>query len=134
MPVKAIGGALKSEHAIGILYVAILAAALGELIPDPADAVYFSLDRKWRAQMEKEEIMPEQYWKRKSVAYFTLDFVWWMLILLIAVSIGGNIKTKALVVGGIVGGGALIGIIAKNIQKDKEFFDTYKFVKKPTNL
>lgn len=128
MPAQSIGNLFKSEHAVAGLYIAILAAAAGEIIPDPSDAVYFSLDRKWRVQLEKGEITPEQYWKYKTAAYFLIDFLWWMLIFVVAVSIKGDIRDKAIVVGGIVGGGALIGIVAENIRKDKEFFETYKFV------
>lgn len=125
-----IGNAFKSEHGIGALYIGIIAAALGEILPDPSDALYFYLDRKWRVKLEEGQITPEEYWKKKTSAYYFLDFFWWLIILLIAVLVKGDIKKKALVVGAVVGGGAVLGIIFQNIRKDEEFFAKYKFVER----
>lgn len=125
-----ISGLFKGEHAVAGLYTGILAAALGEILPDPSDALYFYLDRKWRVQLELGEISPKEYWRRRELSYFGLDFLWWMFILLLAVSIPGDFKRKSVIVFGVVGTGAVIGIIAQNIRQDKEFWEKYKLVKR----
>lgn len=130
---KQIAKAFKGEHAIGALYIALLGGALANAIPDPTDALNFYLDRKWRIKLEKGEITPSQYWKRKVTIFYGLDSLWWLFVLTIAIIIGGDIKRKAVVVGGIIGAGAVIGIIFQNIRKDKEFFEQYELVKKKPN-
>lgn len=120
----------KSEHAVSALYLALLSGAIANLIPDPTDALNFYLDRKYRIKLEKGEITPSQYWKRKIGLYYGMDSIWWILVLLIAITIGGDIRRKAWVVGSIIGVGALIGVVFQNIRKDKEFFDKYKLIEK----
>lgn len=125
-----IASIFKSEHAIAGLYLALLAGALANFIPDPTDGLNFYLDRKWRVELEEGKITPTQYWTRKVEAFYGLDSLWWLFVLGIAILVGGDIRRKAWVVGGIVGAGAVIGIVFNNIKKDKEFFSEYKLVKR----
>lgn len=125
-----IGSLFKSEHAIAALYLALLAGALANFIPDPTDGLSFYLDRKWRIQLEKGEITPSQYWARKVEIFYGLDSLWWLVVLGVAIIVGGDIRRKAWVVGGIIGAGAVVGIVFNNIKKDKEFFEQYELVKR----
>lgn len=117
-----------SEHGITALYVALLAGAAANAIPDPTDALNFQLDRRWRVKLEKGELTPKQYWERKTFLYYGLDSVWWLFVLLIVILVGKDIRTKAWIAGGLIGGGLVVGMVFNNIKKDEEFFKKYKLV------
>ncbi len=113
---------MTGDHAVAGLYVALLGAILGDLIPTPADPLYFWYTRRLRIQMENKEITPGQYWAKETAAYYFFNSGWWLLVLIVAISIKGDLRRKATVVGGVLGAGAMIGVIYKNITKDTEYF------------
>lgn len=130
MPVKSIKKLFESDHAVGALYVGLAGAIAGELLPTPSDPIDFWLERKWRVQLENGEITPKKYWNLIALKYYGLDTIWWSAVLLTAILVKGDVRRKAMVVGGVVGAGIAIGVIGKNIQKDTEYFSKYKLVKK----
>jgi len=117
---KEIGSLVKGEHALGALYLGLLVAFVADMIPHPMDAVYFNLQKKNRDKFISGEITPKQYWRRNVISYYGCDALWWGFLLLVAVSVGGKAKDKLVVVGTILGAGAVIGIIHQNIRKDEE--------------
>jgi hypothetical protein len=120
----------KSDHAVTALYLSLLAGAFFNFIPDPTDALQFYLERKWRIQLEKKEITPKAFWEKRLESFYLIDSVWWLVVLGIVILFGKGIEQKAWIAGGIIGGGAVIGIIFSNIKKDTEFFEEYELVKK----
>jgi hypothetical protein len=54
--VNDIKGLFQSKHAVGGLYIGLIGMIGGELLPSPTDPIDFWLERKWRIQLEKEEI------------------------------------------------------------------------------
>jgi hypothetical protein len=129
---KEISGLVKGEHALGALYLGLLVATVADLIPHPMDAVYFNLQKKNRDKFISGEITPKQYWRRNVIAYYGCDALWWGFLLLVAVSVGGKAKDKLVVVGTILGAGAVVGIIHQNIRKDEEEQELKKQIK--TNI
>lgn len=119
---KAISSLLKSDEAIGGVYVAGIGAIIGEMLPTPSDAVYFSLSRKWRVQLEEGKITPKQYWRRMMTIYYLLDASWWTIVLMTAILVKGDVKRKMIAVGAVVGAGAMIGVMNTIIRKDTELF------------
>lgn len=117
---KEVSGLIKGEHAIGALYLGLAVAVVADIIPHPMDAVYFNLQKKNRDKFISGEITPKQYWRRNVIAYYGCDAIWWSFLLLVALSVGGKAKDKLVVVGSILGAGAVIGIIHHNIRKDEE--------------
>jgi hypothetical protein len=130
MPIEKIKNVFKSDSAVGGLYVGLVGAWIGEIAPSPTDILDFYWERTWRIQLEKGEIDAKTYWRRITAKYYFLDSSYWLLLLGVAVAVGGDIKRKATVIGGIVGAGMAIGVIGKNIQKDTKYFENYKLVTK----
>jgi len=120
---ESFGKLIKSEHAVAGLYIGLIGAILGEILPTPSDPIDFYLERKWRIQLEKREITPEQYWKRIAAKYYLLDATWWAIVFGAAILTKGDFKRKATVVGAILGAGAAIGVLGSNIKKDIEYFN-----------
>lgn len=103
-----------------IIFTAILASIASNCIPTPADGIFF-----WREQVDKQEleegkITPKQYWIRNSLGYYGYTAGWYLLVLGIICSIGGDYKNKARIGIGLLSSGLIVGIIAKNIEKDEK--------------
>lgn len=120
----------KSEHGITALYVALLSGAVANFLPDPTDGLNFYLDRKLRIKFEKGELSATQYWERKSILYYGLDSLWYIILFTIAFFIKGGVKEKGLVVLGVLATGVVVGIIFNNIKEDTKFWQKYKLVEK----
>lgn len=119
---KTIKGLVGSDFAVAGLYVGLIGAVIGEILPTPSDPIDFYLERKWRIQLEQKEITPKQYWRRIAAKYYLLDATWWAIVLGTAMLVKGDFKRKAMIVGGVIKAGAAIGVLGKNIRKDIEYF------------
>lgn len=115
-----LAGAFQSPHSTGALYASLVGATLGDIIPTPADAVYFLYERRLRVDLEAKKITPAQYWERTAFAYYILNPIWWILVFLITVSIKGDTKKKMQVMIGVIAAGIVFGVLARNIKKDTE--------------
>jgi len=106
------------EHHSKILLATGIGLVLSDIIPTPADALYFKLQQKWKADLEDGKITPKQYWTKEALAYYGLNPIWWSAVLgasfLIGKTDSSRIKTFAI----LIAGGAVIGVIGKNIKKD----------------
>lgn len=121
---ESIKGLVNSDFAVAGLYVGLIGAILGEILPTPSDPIDFYLERKWRVQLEQGEITPEQYWKRIAAKYYLLDATWWTIVFGTALLVKGDFKRKAMIVGAVIGAGAAVGVLGQNIKKDIEYFAT----------
>jgi len=111
---KAVGNGQGST----IIYTALLGAALAQFLPNPGDALFFYLQEKNTDKLNNGEITPKQFWVRDVAGYYGFSAGYYTLVLLTVASIGGSYKTKARILAGLVAGGLVIGVVAKNIQKD----------------
>ena len=118
----------KKETATSGLYIGLLGAVIGDMMPKPTDIIDFHLTRKWRVELEKEEIDVRTYWNRMIMKHYFLGPSWWAFVILLSSLIKGDIRKKVVIIGSIIGVGAVLGIVAQNILKDKEFFDKHKMV------
>lgn len=112
--------ALKGGHGNAILYAGALGLLLSDIIPTPADAVYFRLQQSNKAKLEANQITPKQYWTRDAVAYYGLNPLWWGLVLGTLYLTKGDYTDKAKVGLGLIAAGAVFGVLSKNIRKDEE--------------
>lgn len=118
---KEIGSLIQGKDtALGALYLSLAVATVADILPHPMDAVYFNLQKSNRDKFISGEITPKQYWRRNILAYYGCDFAWWGTLFLIAILTKGKAKDKLVVVGTLIGAGAVIGIIHRNIVKDIE--------------
>lgn len=110
--------AVKSGHGEAVLYAGALGLLLSDVIPTPADSLYFSLMQKNKRKLESKEITPKQYWQREAALYYGLNPLWWSLVLGALYFTKGEYTTKMRVGLGIIAAGGVIGVLNKNIQKD----------------
>lgn len=102
-----------------VLYAGLLGLVLSDIIPTPADALYFRLMEKNKAKLEKKEITPRQYWTRDAALYYGLNPLWWLLVLTIMVRSKADLNTKIKLGLAIVGSGAVVGVLNKNIREEE---------------
>jgi hypothetical protein len=117
---KEISGLVAGPNALGALYLGLSVAVIADMLPHPMDAVYFYYQKQNRDKFISKEITPQQYWRRNVISYYAFDAIWWGFLLLVALSIKGKAKDKLMVVGILIGLGAVIGVIHQNIKKDIE--------------
>jgi hypothetical protein len=115
-----INTAFKSGHGSAVISAAIIGAVLADIIPTPADAIFFHYERKIKNQYKSGEITPKQYWNRKALAYYSLNPIWWALVGVTTLSLAETNEGKLKILLALLGGGAVLGVIHKNIKKDTE--------------
>jgi hypothetical protein len=110
-----------------LIYTALGAAILANAIPTVADGLYFSLQQKWKQELEEGKITPEQYWTRDIGHYYTITASYYGVVLLTMLALNKNkFSSNSKILLAILGGGLVIGVAMKNVQKDKEIAELKK--------
>lgn len=110
-----------------LLYTAIGAAVLANAVPTIADGWYFSLQQKWKQELEEGKITPEQYWTRDIANYYTITAGYYGVLFLTMLALNKNsFSSNAKIMLTLVGGGLVIGVGMKNVQKDKQIAELKK--------
>ena len=107
---KEILDATQGPHANGVLYAGAVGLLLSNIIPTPADALYFHREKKLKEKWDNKEITPEKYWQKTATAYYVYKPVWWGLVISAMYFTKGDVKDKAKIGLMIVGAGAVVGI------------------------
>ena len=97
---------------------------LSDIIPTPADALYFRYQQKWKGELEDGLITPKQYWTKDALAYYGLNPIWWTLVLGTSLVVGKTYEQKLGVFVAMLSGGAIFGVLGKNIKKDNQRYAT----------
>ena len=113
-----ISKASEGRYANGVLYAGAVGLILSDIVPTPADALYFYSEKRLRDKWKAGEITPKQYWERTAMAYYLYNPIWWTLVLGALYYTKGDIKQKVKIGVGIVGIGAVIGVIYRNYTQD----------------
>lgn len=111
--------AIKSGHGNALLYAGAVGLLLSDVIPTPADALYFRLQQKNKAKLQSGEITPTQYWTRDAIYYYGLNPLWWSIVLGALYFTKGDYTQKAKVGLGLLATGVVVGVIHRNIKKDE---------------
>ena len=114
-----IKSAISSGHGNAIVYAGAIGLLLSDVIPTPADGVYFWLMKKERDKYDKKEITAKQYWTRKAMAYYGLNPIWWGIVLGVLYYTKGDYTNKLKVGVGLISAGAVAGVLYKNIKEDE---------------
>jgi len=114
-----IKGVAGSSHAKGAIYAMLAGMVLGNALPSPSDAWYFHLQTKLRDKWKRGEISAEKYWKLNAFYYYAIPMLYWLLVGSIIVSIKGDAQKKIKLTAVLIGGGVVVGVILKQMQKDK---------------
>jgi len=118
--------AVKTGHGNAILYAGTVGLLLSDIIPTPADAIYFRLQEKNKSLLEEKKITPKQYWTRDALAYYGLNPIWWSLVLVAVVFTKGEFSHKLKVGVALVGTGTVFGVLSKNILEEEKKFKNLK--------
>lgn len=114
-----------------LIYAALIAAMVANAVPTVADGLYFSLQQKWKQQLEDGKITPEQYWARDIGHYYTITAGYYGIVLLAMLALNKNsFSTNSKILLGILGGGLVIGVGMQNVKKDKEIQALRNSIKK----
>lgn len=114
-----IEGVGKSNHALGALFIALLAFIVADLIPTPGDAVTLKLQRDLRDEWKAGTISADEFWKRNIRAYLIPNLIWWFLVLLIVVNAPVSPRHKIYLALILIGAGASVAIVYNLYKKDK---------------
>jgi hypothetical protein len=115
-----IKSAISSGHGNAIVYAGALGLLMSDVIPTPADSLYFTLMQKQKRKLENKEITPKQYWTNEAILYYGLNPLWWALVLGAVYVTKGDYTNKLKVGLGIISGGVVIGVLNTNIKKDEQ--------------
>ncbi|HEX4850346.1 MAG TPA: hypothetical protein VFV08_06045 [Puia sp.] len=110
----------KSKEGKALLYALGIGLILSDIIPTPADAVYFNIERNLRNKWQAGTITPGKYWGLTTAAYYGLNPVWWTMVLGVLLLTKGSALHKLKIGSAIIGSGAVIAVVYKNIQADKK--------------
>jgi hypothetical protein len=122
-----IGKVIKEGNGNTIIYTALIAAMLANCIPTVADGWYFSLQQKWKQQLNEGEITPEQFWRRDVINYYTITAGYYGVVLLTMLALNKNsFSSNSKLLLALIGGGVVVGVASKNIEKDKAIKDLKK--------
>jgi hypothetical protein len=119
---KSIESAVKSGHGNAVVYAGALGLIASDIIPTPADAVYFYGERKLKEKQLKGEITSSQYWGYESALYYGLNPLWWTAVLGVMVLTKGDYTKKLKIGAAIIAAGAVVGVIGKNITEEKKTY------------
>ncbi len=117
--------AINSGHGNALLYAGALGLLVSDIIPTPADAVYFRVMEKNKQKLDRGEITPKQYWTREAVFYYGLNPLWWALFLSALYYTKGDYNSKVKVGLALLAGGAVIGVLNKNIKEEQNVIKKY---------
>ncbi len=118
---------IKDGNGNTIIYTALIAAMLANAVPTVADGWYFSLQQKWKQELQEGKITPEQYWKRNIINYYTITAGWYGVVLLTMLALNKNsFSNNSKIALGLLGGGLVVAVGMKNVQKDKELAELKK--------
>lgn len=115
-----IGEVIKDGKGNAIIYTALIAAALANCIPTPFDAIYFRRQQSLKAKLENGEISVNRYWYQDIGEYYLWTALWYGALIGVVATVQGEYKTNARMLVALAGSGLVVGVLIKNIQKDKE--------------
>lgn len=119
--IKSISDAVKYKGAgEAVLYAGLLGLLVSDLVPTPADAVYFRLEAKNKQKLDKGEITPRQYWTRDALMYYGLNPIWWLIVIGVVTQTKGGLNDKVKIGIGVVAAGAVFGVLSKNIKEEEK--------------
>lgn len=102
----------------GLVYAGALGLVVADIIPTPADAVYFHLNRYLRDLWKQGTITPQSYWFWETASYYSLNPIWWGLVFLILLSTGKTAQDKLKILLALIGSGAVVGVLYQNVKRD----------------
>ena len=111
---------VKDGNGNALIYTALLAAAVANMVPTPADSIYFRRINMLQHQFDNGEISAEKLEWHIAGEYYLWTAGWYALLFTGVYAMGGAYKTNAKILLAIVAGGLVVGAVQKNIEVDKK--------------
>ena len=109
---------MNEAHKNTLLLGGMIGLVISDIIPTPADGIFFHLQQLNKTKLNNKEITPKQYWIRNTVAYYGLNPIWWSLFALVTFYSSQESNTRIKIALGLLAGGMVFAVISKNIKKD----------------
>lgn len=96
----------------------VAGAALGNILPDPSDGVYFAGERYLTTEYKAGRLSEAWLWGGTAFLYYVPCFLWWSAVAYITIKQPG-IRPKLVALGTLIGGGAVVGLVLTYILQDQ---------------
>lgn len=110
--------ASQGRHSDGVLYAGAVGIILSDIIPTPAEAVFYYREKVLRKKWEDGKITPQQYYRGSYQSLHLSKSIWWIGVLAAMYFRKGDTNQKAMFGLALVGGGAVAGMVYKMMRKD----------------
>jgi hypothetical protein len=103
-----------------LIYTALLAAAIANILPTPFDSIYFRRMNKLQRDYDAKLVTPEKLEWHVAGEYYLWTSLWYATLFTGIYAFGGKYKTNAKILITLVAGGLVIGAVKKNIEINKK--------------
>ena len=103
-----------------LIYTALLAAAIANILPTPFDSIYFRRMNKLQRDYDAKLVTPEKLEWHVAGEYYLWTCLWYATLFTGIYAFGGKYKSNAKILITLVAGGLVIGAVKKNIEINKK--------------
>jgi hypothetical protein len=103
-----------------LLFIAILSAAAANALPTPMDSVYFFRVSELKRQYEAGKISAENFEWHTAGEYYLWTTLWYLGIGGVLLAANNDYKNNIKLLFTLLAAGLVVGVVQKNVQKDKE--------------
>jgi hypothetical protein len=115
-----IGKVIDEGNGNTIIYTALIAAGLANMIPTPFDSIYFRRVNQLERDFDDGKITATNLETHVALEYYLWTALWYGALFTGVYAFGGKYKNNARIVLGLVAGGLVVGAVQKNIEIDKQ--------------
>jgi hypothetical protein len=115
-----IGKVIDEGNGNTIIYTALIAAALANMVPTPFDSIYFRRVNQLERDFDEGKISATSLETHVALEYYVWTALWYGALFTGVYAFGGKYKNNARVLLALVAGGLVVGAVQKNIEIDKQ--------------
>ena len=116
---------IKDGKGNAIIFTALLAAIVANVMPVPTDYLYFRAQQSDKQKLEDGVITAKQYWTRDILGYYLYTASWYAVLFTILYAANGTYKNNARILLALLSAGLVVSIYNKNSTKDQELQDLH---------
>ena len=103
-----------------LIYTALIAAAVANILPTPFDGIYFRRVNTLQREYDEKKITAEKLEWHVAGEYYLWTSAWYVALFTGIYAFGGKYKNNAKILLALAAGGLVIGSVQKNIKVNKE--------------
>jgi hypothetical protein len=103
-----------------IIYTALIAAGLANMIPTPFDSIYFRRVNKLERDFDEGKVSSVTLETHVALEYYLWTALWYGALFTGVYAFGGKYKNNAKILIAVVAGGLVVGAVNKNIEANDE--------------